>query len=416
MLSRLVATPTLLALAALPPRRPAVAPPSLIASRTRAPFPCLSEASSSSSWRVEEDWALMDSVKAFTVGEGTNSATFWDALAVNSVVLADRTPSECAARMKVLSPSPFAGGPQPQRLDMWTRLADGRYQGADGGRTVYITVSEEGQLAEGSRPSYIRSVDGRVYELMATAADGAGAEALEPKEKMGALAPAAASPKGALAGFGFSDAKITVPGQVVTAVALAVVSGTVAFATGFGFTFGQGLGLAQGLGLGTASALSTPTSPATSTISAPEYARLMAKYAQDDEASSTSQMPAAEYARLNARYLQDDPGLSTRVYSERGSLGLVSYHFSDVDDSYVSYQPYDGSPMMRKFFSSSSFDAVSNTFYGTINFDTGTQLNYEVAFSDDMNAIVGGRINPSTGKSMPISPRIAMDAAIFPTA
>ena len=97
MLSRLVATPTLLALAALPPRRPAVAPPSLIASRTRAPFPCLSEASSSSSWRVEEDWALMDSVKAFTVGEGTNSATFWDALAVNSVVLADRTPSECAA-------------------------------------------------------------------------------------------------------------------------------------------------------------------------------------------------------------------------------------------------------------------------------------------------------------------------------
>ena len=120
------------------------------------------------SWCSQEDWALLDGVSSFTVGEGKFKATFWDALAASNVVLRERTPTECAKRIKALSPKARSGGGQPKRLDVWRRLPDGRYMGIDNGRVLHITVSEEGHLAEGTQPHYIESTMGRVYELAPT--------------------------------------------------------------------------------------------------------------------------------------------------------------------------------------------------------------------------------------------------------
>ena len=117
-----------------------------------------------SPWRQQEDWALLDAVGAFTVGDGAQAVTFWDALAASNLVLHDRSASECADRMAVISPDTVHGR-QPRRLEMWRRLEDGRYLGIEQGRTKNILVSEEGQLADGNRPKYIESSAGRVYEL-----------------------------------------------------------------------------------------------------------------------------------------------------------------------------------------------------------------------------------------------------------
>eukprot|EP00320_Phaeocystis_rex_P014455 CAMPEP_0119095758 /NCGR_PEP_ID=MMETSP1178-20130426/170656_1 /TAXON_ID=33656 /ORGANISM="unid sp, Strain CCMP2000" /LENGTH=186 /DNA_ID=CAMNT_0007079591 /DNA_START=28 /DNA_END=584 /DNA_ORIENTATION=+ len=135
---------------------------SLNSATCRAPIPLLS---GSTEWSPQEDWALLDHMLACTVGSGDHTATFWDALAASTYLLHNRTASECADRMAVISHDKL--GHQPRRLDQWRHLPDGRFFGVEGGRTVYISVSEQGRLAEGHRPMYIESVSGRVYELAA---------------------------------------------------------------------------------------------------------------------------------------------------------------------------------------------------------------------------------------------------------
>ena len=133
---------------------------------TRRAFPLLHEKGKAiaEDWRSQEDWALLDGVCSFTVGEGKNTATFWDALVASDDVLHGRSPHECAERIKALSPKKGHGS-QPKRLDVWRRLPDGRYMGVENGRTLHITVSEEGHLDYGTQPHYIESTMGRVYEL-----------------------------------------------------------------------------------------------------------------------------------------------------------------------------------------------------------------------------------------------------------
>ena len=122
-------------------------------------------------WSADEDWALADGLAGFTAGRGAdNAATFWTALAASSAVLGRRSSSECYERTRLLARAqnltqPF--GPEPQVLDSWSRLADGRITGAVDGRTVWLTVEAEARLASDPRTSsgYVETLAGRVYEL-----------------------------------------------------------------------------------------------------------------------------------------------------------------------------------------------------------------------------------------------------------
>ena len=59
---------------------------------------------------------------------------------------------------------------------------------------------------------------------------------------------------------------------------------------------------------------------------------------------------------------------------------------------------------------------------GELDFDSGTRLNYVVDFSDDLDAIMGGKIQKEDSffgagtEALPIAPRLATGAAIFPSA
>jgi len=123
------------------------------------------------SWRAEEDWAILDETPAFTVGSGTNTVTFWSALATASPVLCHRTTLELEQRRarlaadKSLSTDSF--GREPSVLSSWERLPDGRFTGIVDGRRVWLTVELEGRLASDPRAGagYLISLGGRVYEL-----------------------------------------------------------------------------------------------------------------------------------------------------------------------------------------------------------------------------------------------------------
>jgi hypothetical protein len=186
-------------------------------------------------WRPDEDWALQDSIPSFTIGHGENSATFWDALAASTLALNKRSASECEARMAELSPGTY--GCQPKRLDVWRRLPDGRYLGVDHGRTLIVSVSEEGRLAEGSRPQYIETNSGRIYELSA-AGDLAAMEAAAtppPGVFEDESAPDAAPAKAPV--FGMAGRAQTV---TIGTLVLALAAESAALANGLGFNLNIG--------------------------------------------------------------------------------------------------------------------------------------------------------------------------------
>ena len=108
----------------------------------------------------------MDELAAFTVGSGSNAATFWSAMAISSIALARRTPDECAGRVAAID-SPTIYGPQPPVLEAWERLDGGRIIGMIDGRAVWLTIALEGRLASDPRSDsgYIEAVGGRVLEL-----------------------------------------------------------------------------------------------------------------------------------------------------------------------------------------------------------------------------------------------------------
>lgn len=122
---------------------------------------------------MDEDWALLDSVPAYSVsGGGSKTATFWSALCAATPALASRTPAECEARVNELKATggaaKLAFGPQPPVLEAWTMLPDGRYTGTLSGRTAWLTAATAGRLADDPRetqPGFIEAVGGAVYEL-----------------------------------------------------------------------------------------------------------------------------------------------------------------------------------------------------------------------------------------------------------
>ena len=77
-----------------------------------------------SNWDADEDEALLVSVPAFTVGDGTGAVTFWSALAAGSPLLARRTARQCEDRMSALATTVpgLPWGPPPPVLERWQRI------------------------------------------------------------------------------------------------------------------------------------------------------------------------------------------------------------------------------------------------------------------------------------------------------
>ena len=186
----------------------------------------LSSAEKASQWSTDADWALTDAVPQFTVGQGSEVATFWTALAASTPELSSRSVEECEARLRELGSSEVTG-PQPAVLEDWTRLPDGRYTGRLKGEPsfVWITVSTEGRLASDPRagPGYIEAVGGRIYELSRAAA------------------PSSPAPVAEDGGSPADKARLLVAQQGAFAQQAAAALGAALLAGGIGFGIGQSM-------------------------------------------------------------------------------------------------------------------------------------------------------------------------------
>jgi len=181
--------------------------------------------SATTSWSLEHDWALMDQVPKFTVGEDSQIRTFWTQLAASTPIFADKDPDELYQRCQQLSeeekqqnhnnneeaemtkggndddddtssplilsslspPRPLSFGPSPPLLQNWhiekkeqSPLTEVIGQTGDG-RTIWLQYHCLGRLQgdplstkfaaaaqqqSSSLPGgFIESIGGRVYEL-----------------------------------------------------------------------------------------------------------------------------------------------------------------------------------------------------------------------------------------------------------
>ena len=100
------------------------------------------------------------------------AATFWTALAASSAELRRRSAAECEWRSVLLAARrdlTLPRGEEPEVLDAWSRLLDGRCAGHVGGssRAAWPTVGEEGRLASDPQPGLgcVERLGGRVCEL-----------------------------------------------------------------------------------------------------------------------------------------------------------------------------------------------------------------------------------------------------------
>ena len=164
----------------------------------------------SSSWSLEQDWALIDQLPKFTVGDDTNVRTFWDQLVACTPTLSDKTPKLLLERCQELdkassssesrssetnringteisksnsSSRPLIFGPSPTLLMNWQIDLDNPNGKAVGqtkdGRTIWLRWHTIGRL-EGDPFSdstsslsvfslipggYLEAEGGRVYEL-----------------------------------------------------------------------------------------------------------------------------------------------------------------------------------------------------------------------------------------------------------
>mmetsp|Transcript_67050 Transcript_67050/g.196086 ORF Transcript_67050/g.196086 Transcript_67050/m.196086 type:complete len:421 (-) Transcript_67050:27-1289(-) len=93
------------------------------------------------------------------------------------------------------------------------------------------------------------------------------------------------------------------------------------------------------------------------------------------------------------------------VFVQQGGLGIASYHFDTAHDCYISYADSpnswrldDGSrPPAKVPWTQIQYDADALTFHGVIEwaptFDGAQQWDYEIRFSEDFSAIVGGQVS-----------------------
>jgi len=114
-----------------------------------------------SDWHLSEDWALADNTPRFTRGDGEHKVTFWNALALSSPVLRQRTPEELRSRAADLVEQ--AVGREPKVLRCATRQPDGSWAGSVDGQYRHFAASE-GRLASGAR--FVEShATGEIFEV-----------------------------------------------------------------------------------------------------------------------------------------------------------------------------------------------------------------------------------------------------------
>ena len=140
---------------------------------------------------------MADRAGDFTVGDGSQRRTFWQAFSGAVPELSQRTGAECEKRMEALrneqtAPPPLTGI-QPLVLEDWERQEDGRYTGRVTGEASFLWVSvvREGRLISdpSSEPGWVEGVDGKIYEL--SRAGGASAASSTASAAMVPSAPSA---------------------------------------------------------------------------------------------------------------------------------------------------------------------------------------------------------------------------------
>lgn len=149
-----------------------------------------------SSWSLEQDWALIDQLPKFTVGEGSHIRTFWTQLLACTPILSEKSPDSLFRRCQELesiqeknnntteakaSGRPIIFGPAPILLTNWQidfDHLDGKAVGqTKDGRSIWLHYISLGRL-EGDPFSdssssifffipggYLEAVGGRIYEL-----------------------------------------------------------------------------------------------------------------------------------------------------------------------------------------------------------------------------------------------------------
>jgi hypothetical protein len=134
-------------------------------------------------WTMEHDWALLDQLPRFTVGEdSSNVRTFWTQLSASTPILIHKEPSQLVERCRQLDADhELVYGPSPALLQNWQvdfHRRDGKAVGqTEDGRTIWLRYHCIGRL-EGDPLSemsasvlslvpggYLEAVGGRIYEL-----------------------------------------------------------------------------------------------------------------------------------------------------------------------------------------------------------------------------------------------------------
>lgn len=150
-----------------------------------------------SSWSLEQDWALIDQLPKFTVGEGSHIRTFWTQLLACTPILSEKSPDSLFRRCQELksiqekynntttakaSGRPIIFGPAPILLTNWQidfDHLDGKAVGqTKDGRSIWLRYISLGRLegdpfSDSSSSSifslipggYLEAVGGRIYEL-----------------------------------------------------------------------------------------------------------------------------------------------------------------------------------------------------------------------------------------------------------
>lgn len=232
------------------------------------------------SWSQEEDWALIDGVRTFSIGGGGDGEdedeqrhgrryTFWDRLVRTSPKLSSRSVSEVRQRYEALRCSDddedddaaalVIAGPSPQLLhDWWVRAPEGEAAGAGGtlddGRVVWFPLRSLGRfdghvldsyfgpapptLSGAAVPGgYAEAVGGQVYELGTP-------RAAVTSESIQAVTPEVSEGKGARI---FQQTAVASLAALAAAALLSIAVG-----------FGAGLEVSSQLTEGTSSAETQP--------------------------------------------------------------------------------------------------------------------------------------------------------------
>jgi hypothetical protein len=124
-------------------------------------------------WTLPEDWALMDTVPKFSVGDDSQARTFWAQLSAATPTLSRFAESDLQERYATLrNQSAF---PPPPVLQDWTITDESeKMSGQLEGRTVWFPIQMVGRLqtdpikldtVEAISGGFVEALGGRVYEL-----------------------------------------------------------------------------------------------------------------------------------------------------------------------------------------------------------------------------------------------------------